>query len=152
MSDLRGSLCSYRCIRMQMSIWITRFVVWTFSRGSRILSAQGGLNGATGADASRTTMFRRSALVLSFGVWLAVVGWLAFPGSQQASVRIGATQSPKLYRYEVLGRYPHDRQAFTQGLTYHDGYLYESTGLQGQSSLRKVDLNTGRVLRKIDLD
>jgi len=53
--------------------------------------------------------------------------------------------------YEVLNAYPHDPQAFTQGLVFHDGYLYESTGLYGESSLRQVDLETGEVLRQVDL-
>ncbi len=53
--------------------------------------------------------------------------------------------------YEVLNIFPHDPQAFTQGLVYHEGYLYESTGLYGESSLRKVELETGEVLRKVDL-
>ncbi len=53
--------------------------------------------------------------------------------------------------YEVLNVFPHDPQAFTQGLVYHEGYLYESTGLYGESSLRQVELETGEVLRKIDL-
>lgn len=52
---------------------------------------------------------------------------------------------------KVLKTYPHDPQAFTQGLEYHDGFLYESTGQTGHSSLRKVDLETGKVLQKIDL-
>src|SRR5690606_494414 len=43
-------------------------------------------------------------------------------------------------------RYPHDPGAFTQGLLWHEGFLYESTGLRGRSSLRKVDLETGEVL------
>jgi len=47
----------------------------------------------------------------------------------------------------VIHAYPHDRNAFTEGLFYLDGYLYESTGLNGQSSVRKVDLATGRVLQ-----
>ncbi len=53
--------------------------------------------------------------------------------------------------FEVLNFFPHDPQAFTQGLVYHEGYLYESTGLYGESSLRKVELETGEVLRKVDL-
>jgi len=53
--------------------------------------------------------------------------------------------------YEVVNTYPHDPAAFTQGLVYHDGYLYESTGLYGQSSLRKVALETGVVLQQADL-
>jgi glutamine cyclotransferase len=50
--------------------------------------------------------------------------------------------------YPVVAQYPHDRGAFTQGLLYSHGHLYESTGLFGQSTLREVDLESGRVLRK----
>ena len=53
--------------------------------------------------------------------------------------------------YRVIHAYPHDRQAFTQGLVYIDGYLYESTGLNGASSLRQVELETGAVRRERDL-
>jgi glutamine cyclotransferase len=52
-----------------------------------------------------------------------------------------------VYTYRIVNAYPHDPGAFTQGLLYHGGYLYESTGLHGRSSLRKVDLKTGRVLK-----
>ena len=48
--------------------------------------------------------------------------------------------------------YPHDRGAFTQGLLYRDGVLYESTGLNGRSSLRKVQLETGKVLQRQDVE
>ncbi len=54
--------------------------------------------------------------------------------------------------FEVLNRYPHDRLAFTQGLIFHEGQLYESTGLNGRSSLRKVNLETGEVLEMINVD
>jgi len=50
--------------------------------------------------------------------------------------------------YRIVHTYPHDPQAYTQGLLYEDGYLYESTGLNGRSSLRMVDLETGRVLQR----
>jgi glutaminyl-peptide cyclotransferase len=53
--------------------------------------------------------------------------------------------------YQVVHAYPHDPMAFSQGLLYLDGHLYESTGLKGRSSLRMVDINTGRVLQKYDL-
>src|SRR5436190_1740735 len=46
---------------------------------------------------------------------------------------------------DIVARYPHDPHAFTQGLLWHDGKLYESTGLYGQSSIRRVDLATGSV-------
>jgi glutaminyl-peptide cyclotransferase len=53
--------------------------------------------------------------------------------------------------YQIVHTYPHDPQAFTQGLIYIDGHLYESTGLEGRSSLRLLDLATGHVLQKHDL-
>jgi glutamine cyclotransferase len=49
--------------------------------------------------------------------------------------------------FRVVHTYPHDSHAFTQGLIYLDGHLYESTGLKGQSSLREVELETGRILK-----
>ena len=51
------------------------------------------------------------------------------------------------YSYRVINTYPHDRTAFTQGLEYRDGFLYEGTGITGRSSVRKVDLTTGRVVQ-----
>jgi glutamine cyclotransferase len=55
------------------------------------------------------------------------------------------------YRFEIVHTYPHDRLAFTEGLFYDDGYLYESTGIEHESSVRKVRLETGEVLQKYDL-
>jgi glutamine cyclotransferase len=52
-----------------------------------------------------------------------------------------------VYTYRILQEYPHDPDAFTQGLVYEDDILYEGTGLTGQSSLRKVDLETGGILQ-----
>lgn len=59
--------------------------------------------------------------------------------------------NPIKLSYEVINTYPHDPDAFTQGLVYKDGYLYESTGRNGQSSIRRVELTTGRVLQKFDV-
>ena len=53
--------------------------------------------------------------------------------------------------YQVVHTYPHDQQAYTQGLIYLDGHLYESTGLNGHSSLRMEDLETGRILQLQDV-
>jgi glutaminyl-peptide cyclotransferase len=55
-------------------------------------------------------------------------------------------------KYEIVAEYPHDPNALTQGLIYADGFLYESTGRQGQSTLRKVELKTGRVLQQRAID
>jgi glutaminyl-peptide cyclotransferase len=57
--------------------------------------------------------------------------------------------SPATLRVQVVRTYPHDRNAFTQGLIWRDGLIYESTGLVGRSSLRKVDLTTGAVKQQV---
>jgi glutamine cyclotransferase len=54
--------------------------------------------------------------------------------------------------YEIINTYPHDPNAFTQGLVFYEGRLFESTGLNGQSSLREVELETGKALRSISLE
>lgn len=64
---------------------------------------------------------------------------------------VGASASrPEIpvYGYRVLQTFPHDREAFTQGLIMADGVLYEGTGLNGRSSLRRVELETGAVLQR----
>jgi glutaminyl-peptide cyclotransferase len=58
---------------------------------------------------------------------------------------------PAQYTFKIVRTFPHDSSAFTQGLAYHDGFLYEGTGLKGHSSLRKVRLETGEVIQRIDL-
>jgi len=55
------------------------------------------------------------------------------------------------WTYQIVKTYPHDREAFTQGLEYRNGFLYEGTGLHGRSTLRKVKLETGVVLQKLSL-
>jgi len=54
---------------------------------------------------------------------------------------------PTTYTYEIINTFPHDRKAFTQGLVFENGVLYEGTGLPGRSSLRKVELETGNILQ-----
>jgi glutamine cyclotransferase len=54
--------------------------------------------------------------------------------------------------YQVVNRFPHAPDAFTQGLVFHDGRLLESTGIEGQSSLRRVVLETGEVIQRVDVD
>jgi glutamine cyclotransferase len=56
-----------------------------------------------------------------------------------------------IYGYEVVHVWPHDRDAYTQGLVFHDGKLLESTGQVGRSSLRRVELETGKVVQKVDV-
>jgi len=63
-----------------------------------------------------------------------------------------AGASVPVYGYRVVRSYPHDPGAFTQGLVYHDGFLYEGTGMHGRSSIRRVRLETGEVLQMRHLD
>ena len=85
--------------------------------------------------------FRRkaSAAKVVAGVLASVLLW----GCEQATPSLG---------YQILQTYDHDPEAYTQGLLFHDGYLFESTGLYGTSTLRKVDVETGRVIASVAVD
>lgn len=61
------------------------------------------------------------------------------------------TKTVPEYTFKIIRVFPHDPNAYTQGLLYKDGYLYEGTGLNGRSSLRKVRLETGEVVQQADL-
>ena len=54
---------------------------------------------------------------------------------------------PSVYGYKIVRVFPHDPKAYTQGLFFHKGFLYEGTGLEGKSSLRKIDLKTGKIIK-----
>lgn len=82
------------------------------------------------------TVPRRAALAL-------LAAALALPSAWAASVPVQG--------FKVIRSYPHDPQAFTQGLFFHDGFLYEGTGLRGRSTIRKVELETGRVVQAVEL-
>ncbi len=89
----------------------------------------------------------RRALPISIAVALSLgVASLA------VAQRRGAPAAVPVHGYQIVHSYPHDPRAFTQGLTYLDGYLYEGTGLAGQSSIRKVKLESGEVLQIQRLD
>src|SRR5476649_2754089 len=64
-----------------------------------------------------------------------------------AAWQAGGQQMP-VAGYQVVHVYPHDHDAFTQGLQYVDGFLYEGTGLNGKSSIRKTTIDTGKVLQR----
>lgn len=68
------------------------------------------------------------------------------------NIKILNTEAPTLYTYEIINSYPHDITSYTQGLEFHGDTLYESIGQYGKSKLRKVDLESGEVLKEIRLD
>jgi glutaminyl-peptide cyclotransferase len=88
--------------------------------------------------------FRWAAIVLA----AAALGANALAEQAPSSKTGGAAER---LRVQIVRSYPHDRAAFTQGLVLDSGRLFESTGLVGQSSLREVEVATGRVIRKIDV-
>lgn len=79
----------------------------------------------------------------------ALSGWAPMTRAAERSEERGA---PPVYGYEIVNTYPHDPAAFCQGLAFRDGFLYEGTGRYGQSSLRQVDLKSGRVLKFTSLN
>lgn len=86
----------------------------------------------------------RSYLFLT--VLVVTVSCAAFPKAGDDEHK-ATPQAVPTYTFRILNSYPHDRDAFTQGLVFENGTLYEGTGLYGRSSLRKVDLETGEVLQ-----
>jgi glutaminyl-peptide cyclotransferase len=106
----------------------------------------------------RSGVFRRGR---RFGLALVVASFFVVAAAWVLRVRASSDthsttpqktgQSIPVHGVKVLKTYPHDPHAFTQGLEYHDGFLYESTGETGQSSVRKVDLESGKAVQKTDL-
>jgi glutaminyl-peptide cyclotransferase len=90
-----------------------------------------------------STRIRYGASVLAF-----VSLCLSFASARS----VLSAQGAPVYGYRVVNVYPHDPDAYTQGLIFRDGFLFESTGLHGRSSLRKVELETGRVVQQHRLD
>ncbi len=91
------------------------------------------------------------------GITLVMVFSLASPGCRSEAITNRANknglerESVPTFEYEIVHVYPHDPGAFTQGLIFHDGKLIESTGEVGRSSLRRVELETGKVLQQVEV-
>ena len=64
------------------------------------------------------------------------------------SIEVYSNITPKLYSYEIINEFPHDITSYTQGLEFYNGVLYESTGLNGYSTINKIDILNNRVLEK----
>ncbi|MGA9981801.1 MAG: glutaminyl-peptide cyclotransferase [Candidatus Sulfotelmatobacter sp.] len=89
---------------------------------------------------------RRLAIVFLLAALTPLLGQSSQQSSQQPH-----TARPPEYTFKLVQVFPHDPAAFTQGLAYRDGFLYEGTGLNGRSSLRKVRLETGELVQRVDL-
>jgi glutamine cyclotransferase len=91
---------------------------------------------------------------IKVGTRLITAKWYTGGKSIEASTNIFVlpAKAPENYTYQVEKVYPHDTSSYTEGLEYHDGHLYESTGNSGHSTLRETDLETGKALKVIKLD
>ena len=68
-----------------------------------------------------------------------------------APITVAQRKPAPVQSYKVIASFPHDTTSFTQGLVFADGQMYESTGLNGESTLRRVDVTTGKTLQRIDV-
>lgn len=83
--------------------------------------------------------------------WELVILFLVITiGGTYLAIAMRPTRVPQ-FTYELINTYPHDEQAFTQGLIFEEGKLWESTGRYGESTIRQVDLETGKVLKQTKL-
>src|ERR1051325_6711930 len=89
-----------------------------------------------------------SIITFSTVLLIAIVFSSCQPGK---ATRVESNGTIPNYTYDIVKVYPHDANAFTQGLVFRDGKLLESTGEEGRSTLRKVDLDSGQTLKKVDL-
>jgi glutamine cyclotransferase len=103
------------------------------------------------APKPQTSSTPRIAIISTAVLMLAIFGFFRF---RSENGEFTATDSPVIAKevpYEVVNQFPHDPQAFLQGLVWYSGF-FESTGQFGRSSLRRVEYPTGKVLQKVDLD
>lgn len=73
-------------------------------------------------------------------------------GIATVTINVKPDKAPDKYAYEVIKVFPHDTKAYTQGLVYHDGFIYEGTGKEGESTLRKTNVATGEILSVLSID
>ena len=103
-----------------------------------------------------TTNHKKNINTNTIGVGKHTITALAFSSravnKTSETIEVLADKAPSVYNYKIINTYPHDKKAYTQGLEYHNGFLYETTGRKGQSWLRKIEPLTGKVLIQKDLN
>ncbi|MEA2075881.1 MAG: glutaminyl-peptide cyclotransferase [Euryarchaeota archaeon] len=92
-------------------------------------------------------MNKKLGIGITVVVVTVVVAMFAGCVEKEATLIPSPSDVTPVYGYKIVNTYPHDRNAFTQGLVFDDGFLYEGTGIRGESTLRKVELETGKVLK-----
>jgi glutaminyl-peptide cyclotransferase len=102
-------------------------------------------------ESARTEELERRVERHAFKYWPWLAGLAVVAGIAAWQLTPETRSVPEAMRARVIRSFPHDRQAFTQGLLWHGGKLYESTGLHRQSTLRRVDPETGEVEQRVEL-
>jgi glutamine cyclotransferase len=92
-------------------------------------------------------MKKRKSVFLSVAIFLAIASFASVPSAADNVVNQTQSSQSPVYGYKIINVYHHDKTAFTEGLVYDGKTLYESTGLYDNSTLRQVDLTTGRILK-----
>ena len=96
--------------------------------------------------------FKSQDLSLGYKLVSAIITHQAQKDTATVNIVFKSPVKPALYSYQVVNTFPHDTTSYTQGLEYHNGRFLESTGEYGQSTLRWVDVKTGKAIQKIDID
>src|SRR5674536_257485 len=95
--------------------------------------------------------FKRSILFLIIFFFCLELVAIADEGQKKPPYSVLKSTKAPISAIKIINIFPHDAKAFTQGLLYYNGYLYESTGLKGKSTLRKVNIQSGKVLQEFKL-
>jgi glutaminyl-peptide cyclotransferase len=95
--------------------------------------------------------FQSQGLKLGTHDLTAIINYNDVSETVSTQITILNNEQPKIYSYKIINEFPHDITSYTQGLEFHNGELYESTGQYGESKLRKVDYKTAEVQNNIDL-
>jgi glutamine cyclotransferase len=96
--------------------------------------------------------FKTTDLSLGYKLVSAIVNHQDKKDTVTVNVVFKSPVKPATYSYQVVNTFPHDTTSYTQGIEYHNGRFLESTGLEGQSTLRWVDVKTGKAIKRIDID
>jgi glutaminyl-peptide cyclotransferase len=110
------------------------------------------LNGKEINSKGNTALIQTDSLGIGRHALVALAFFNGKTKKENGYIEVFANSKPTIYTYKIINSYPHDRSAYTQGLEYYNGFLYETTGQRGQSTLRKVAIETGEVLKKISLN
>ncbi|TKC07558.1 glutaminyl-peptide cyclotransferase [Pedobacter frigoris] len=101
---------------------------------------------------AESVLFKTTGQSVGIKVITAIVGNEDKTDTLTTNIELRSNVKPELYGYKIIKTYPHDTSSYTQGLEYHNGRLLESTGKEGHSTLRWVDISSGKALQKTDLD